>query len=335
MPDISKIEVNGVEYDIKDPVARANKELIPDHVHSWEELEDKPFEEIVTYEEVMPEQEITGEDWDGQYGCYVQDITVFTPDIHEYVVTFDGTEYRCKAVIADKDISIGNTALTSGGLDTGEPFGISILASMGMGAILLKDKNSHSVRVVGIKPNIKKLDEKFIPTEWFAQKTKKLEELLTQNNLSLEADKANSDGYWVYGDTETGTLGYAFDSGLYSSFEVEINGVNYGEFSMYIMQLSAETQYLGNGAIFIKGYPDNGIPFFIYSEAGSGIAVIFYASPIETITVRGAKMVPEKLPEEYLPESVSGVIIRSSTSGSTKKFKLTVDDTGAIKATEV
>ena len=29
------------------------------------------------------------------------------------------------------------------------------------------------------------------------------------------------------------------------------------------------------------------------------------------------------------------IIIPSSTSGSTKKFKLTVDDTGAVSATEV
>lgn len=30
-----------------------------------------------------------------------------------------------------------------------------------------------------------------------------------------------------------------------------------------------------------------------------------------------------------------GIIIPSSTTGSTKKFKLTVDDTGAVSATEV
>lgn len=42
-----------------------------------------------------------------------------------------------------------------------------------------------------------------------------------------------------------------------------------------------------------------------------------------------------KMPEKFLPESVESVILRSSTAGSTKKFKLTVDDSGAITATEV
>lgn len=41
------------------------------------------------------------------------------------------------------------------------------------------------------------------------------------------------------------------------------------------------------------------------------------------------------LDEKYLPESVDGVVIRSSTADSTKKFKLTIDDSGTISATEV
>ena len=38
---------------------------------------------------------------------------------------------------------------------------------------------------------------------------------------------------------------------------------------------------------------------------------------------------------QYLPESVDSVVIRSSTAGSTKKFRLTVDDSGTLTATEI
>lgn len=38
---------------------------------------------------------------------------------------------------------------------------------------------------------------------------------------------------------------------------------------------------------------------------------------------------------EFLPSEVNEFIMNSSTSGSTKKFKITVDDSGTIKATEV
>lgn len=39
--------------------------------------------------------------------------------------------------------------------------------------------------------------------------------------------------------------------------------------------------------------------------------------------------------EKYLPKSVDGITLRSSTEGSAKKFKLTVDDSGTISATEI
>lgn len=42
-----------------------------------------------------------------------------------------------------------------------------------------------------------------------------------------------------------------------------------------------------------------------------------------------------KIPREYVDGLEEGMIINSSTSGSTKKFKITVDDTGTISATEV
>lgn len=42
-----------------------------------------------------------------------------------------------------------------------------------------------------------------------------------------------------------------------------------------------------------------------------------------------------KIPLEYIDGLEEGMIINSSTPNSTKKFKITVDDTGTISATEV
>ena len=42
-----------------------------------------------------------------------------------------------------------------------------------------------------------------------------------------------------------------------------------------------------------------------------------------------------KIPKEYVEGLEEGMVINSSTPNSTKKFKITVDDTGAISATEV
>lgn len=42
-----------------------------------------------------------------------------------------------------------------------------------------------------------------------------------------------------------------------------------------------------------------------------------------------------KIPQEYVEGLEEGMILNSSTPNSTKKFKITVDDTGTISATEV
>ena len=42
-----------------------------------------------------------------------------------------------------------------------------------------------------------------------------------------------------------------------------------------------------------------------------------------------------KIPKEYVEGLEEGMVINSSTPNSTKKFKITVDDTGTISATEV
>lgn len=42
-----------------------------------------------------------------------------------------------------------------------------------------------------------------------------------------------------------------------------------------------------------------------------------------------------RMEEKFLPESVESIVIRSSTADSTKMFKITVDDSGVLTATEV
>ena len=65
-----------------------------------------------------------------------------------------------------------------------------------------------------------------------------------------------------------------------------------------------------------------------YTEHTIGITTV-----IETITPMSEEFMPV-IPLDKLP-TVPYLLINSSTPGSTKKFKITVDDSGAISATEV
>ena len=65
------------------------------------------------------------------------------------------------------------------------------------------------------------------------------------------------------------------------------------------------------------------------------IGVYFESDDIYDVRkVTGGEVITP-IAEEFLPSEVNELIMNSSTPDSTKKFKITVDDSGAISATEV
>lgn len=70
----------------------------------------------------------------------------------------------------------------------------------------------------------------------------------------------------------------------------------------------------------------------VYIVAGSYANATISISQTKTVTTK--KYQTKKISKELLPD-ISDVILNSSTPGSTKKFRITVDDAGTLKATEV
>ena len=62
---------------------------------------------------------------------------------------------------------------------------------------------------------------------------------------------------------------------------------------------------------------------------------IYFAKMGEKYAARISKQTITPMAEEFLPSEVNELIMNSSTPDSTKKFKITVDDSGALTATEV
>lgn len=59
------------------------------------------------------------------------------------------------------------------------------------------------------------------------------------------------------------------------------------------------------------------------------------ANGLHTLTLSGPSASVKTIDPKYIPSELNEVILPSSTSGSTKKFKITVDDSGNITATQV
>lgn len=93
---------------------------------------------------------------------------------------------------------------------------------------------------------------------------------------------------------------------------------------------------LGNVSVW-GGGADTGEPF-IYTyikDDNYGQFDTRDASASHTISVTKTEETVTPMAEEFLPSEVNELIMNSSTPDSTKKFKITVDDSGTISATEI
>ena len=81
-------------------------------------------------------------------------------------------------------------------------------------------------------------------------------------------------------------------------------------------------------------FPEKGVYFnSIGGKYMTGIASADSDTP--EITWDGNIRTLKTIDSKYIPSELNEVILPSSTSGSSKRFKITVDDTGTISATEV
>ena len=263
-----------------------------------------------------------------------------------YVVTLNGTEYECVAynmVSSSGNVSplvgIGNQAMCTmmPGVDNGLPFFIGQYPDRGYNEVYLQDDEGEytvnlGIDIVGEVPI--KLPEKFMPYERLAW-----------------VEKPDIDPYFDndYGDREYLTIAAATDLVKISDYvltEEECIGAE-----IRFMLNGQPKTCTASGALDISG--EYGIPAFfvvasdfVYSDfplvgvvktggtvegvqvsAGTyymstGIGYASYFSALDGIEV------VHKIDEKFLPEPVL-------TSPGGKKFKLNIDDNGAITATEV
>ena len=81
-------------------------------------------------------------------------------------------------------------------------------------------------------------------------------------------------------------------------------------------------------------FPEKGVYFAFTSEVyASGIASADSDTP--EITWDGNIGTIKTIDSKFIPSELNEIILPSSTSGSSKKFKITVDDSGTISATEI
>ena len=258
-----------------------------------------------------------------------------------YKVYWDGSAYECTCVKVGQSTYIGNLSIDGSGPDTGEPF-VAIVSNSKEIQIATADTSaSHTFSISGTQAPIVKIPAKYIDKDASGY-------IVVHNSSTMTEEEARNyyneilgnevvfiiwDGMCISGIKFGGTTGH--DLQLTTQ-----NGEDY-----LIAQNSEGLFNLGDRKIYKATFPSNKWTGDVSSEIAilkgkirissgsiySGVGTtdaLFYVQPNGTkskafeVLGNGEAVTP-------------ALILYSSTADSTKKFKITVDDSGALTATEV
>ena len=285
---------------------------------------------------LLEESTVTFEDNGGNYFGQLE--STFSATVGEtYKVSWDATTYECACIDFNGNIAIGNLSLMGAGSDTGEPFLMSVNNGSFIQIITADTASSHTFSISGMDSPVVKIDEKYLPDN-LANKSevdylRSIVENVKPNTHPYTATLFSSSyeylGWYsampiLYYDKTVGK----FYHNPWKTDPIKLFETDFGYFvciayldfpgfygETYLMYLTTQSTSTGNKC-FVTGPA--------ISEKGN----VFYVKSNEVDENTAEGIFIELLMPEYM-------MINSSTSGSAKKFKITVDDSGTISATEV
>lgn len=304
---------------------------------------------------LMEEQEVTFTNSDGIYQATAP-VKIDVSEGQTYTVVWDGVEYSCVCHTIGPYKYIGNSEVL-GSESTGEPF-LYLVSDQPMWASY-DTSTSHTIKVTAISTVYQTIDEKYLPESAFTNaewskisnkivdyKQQGLSLSVSGEQITMQAGSSNSknrindklkfeDGmvYKINGSitihspsTAGGNDNTLYVNGNYtcSRGRVEFGSLydNYYRKDIVLCLYSSSS----DDSPYNYGY------FYVSSSLPGSTTWTFDIN----ITVTGeAKPLPDICIGENIQRVGDNVIIPSSTPDSTKKFKITVDDSGTISATEV
>ena len=264
-----------------------------------------------------------------------------------YKVSWDGTVYECTCVDFSGWTIIGNLSIVGAGSDTGEPF---ILKIYNDGVIYISTadtSDTHTFSISGIAEPIVKIPAKFVDKDASGyiviHKNSTMTEQEAQNYRS--AISKGKVVFIIWGSLCVRTIDTdkVTDSTGVSVYYLNVHTIN-GEF--YKIAKNSEGLFnLGDRKISQATFPSNKVTGDVSSEIDIVRGKIrIRSSEISTgVGTTDALFSVEPNGTKSKAFEVLGngeavapaLILYSSTADSTKKFKITVDDSGTLTATEV
>ena len=253
-----------------------------------------------------------------------------------YKVSWDGATYECVCKLIMGNPAIGNPSIIGAGADTGEPFLILPLANnQGTEVYTLDTSASHTISISGFgAAEVVKIPDKYIsdtfrdvviagdPLQWSDDEWNKYYALfLSGKLLQINTDAGSVKRGYVLSMFYGATSHISFVDSVGNIYSLEYNSAA-GE--LYWTPLLDST-----GDIYLRYLQNASSPTddtLEYASIGSDNLLLKFKT-------KNANENP--ITRKVVLEGDTELILSSSTADSTKKFKITVDDSGTISATEV
>lgn len=270
-------------------------------------------------------------------------------------VVFDDVEYVCTNTffLTDNEeiLAIGNAVLLNDLIgtsfpDTGEPFVITSINGGLLNAVVINDDSTHTISLTIEKASYNKMPKEYMPDIEMSDLVKSY----TLSGYSISKDPSSSEceealkvlrnGGNVFMDDEMYPVIF-ISKGINNEYYILFFDAN-RRITLLNTSYNPETSSSDNYRRIMQiplvpqSYPINysvGMAFSdmykVEAEVGD-VVVVKEARPLNG-TAPGMPLDFETTNEPVF----KSVILKSTTEGSTKKFKITVDDSGTISATEV
>lgn len=283
---------------------------------------------------LMEEQEVTFADKGGGAYRATAPVEIDVSDGQAYTVMWDGVEYNCVGHVKDGVSYIGNPA-GLGAESTGEPF-LYATANKNTLWFSYDTSTSHAIKVTTIGTVYRTIDVNMLPKAGENYGVVKKDEIVTAYKFPGEAPHDQMVAAITAFETGNASIvwdGYKVLHAYYSPSDDTITVVfshapmqvitceNIGGFYKVLSGADTYGELQGSQVRIINS--NNSNAYAVLSVEGESYNT--------TLDVSAERISMHKV----YGMSATEIILKSSTTNSKKNFKITVDDSGTISATEV
>lgn len=249
-----------------------------------------------------------------------------------YKVSWDGATYECVCESIMGYTVIGNPSIIGVGADTGDPFAIIPLDNDNGTEIYTKDTSaSHTISISVFAGELVKIDEKYLPISTdYSYGVIKKSDIVSAYNFPMNAP--HDQMVEAINAFNTGNASIVWDG-----FKVISAGYNSSTDKIYVQFAREPLRLLTYENI--DGFYNKQVGAVTYGELQGNLMRIGNDDTVYTTLATEGTSSDTTLKVHAQKISVDGefrgfaLVLNSSTSS--KKFKITVDDSGTLTATEV